>query len=103
MTLLAPDIVEAILHGRLLHKMTLAVSMRSFPLEWGSNYALYVSELEYRCADLAGAMLLASGPVPDIGYVERIVRDRPEPDSPLLAHHAHLAASFSSSQPISTN
>ena len=34
LTLLAPDIVEAILDGRQRAEMTLAVLMRPFPVEW---------------------------------------------------------------------
>lgn len=34
MTLLAPDIVEAILGGRQTDEMTLAVLMGRFPVEW---------------------------------------------------------------------
>jgi hypothetical protein len=34
LTLLAPDIVEAILGGRQPAELTLAVLMRPFPVEW---------------------------------------------------------------------
>jgi hypothetical protein len=34
LTLLAPDIVEAILHGRQPSEVTLAVLMRRFPVGW---------------------------------------------------------------------
>ena len=34
LTLLAPDIVEAILDGRQAPEMTLPVSMAAFPVEW---------------------------------------------------------------------
>ena len=37
MTLLAPNIVEAILDGRQPAEMTLAVLMRPFPLNWGQQ------------------------------------------------------------------
>src|ERR1700716_1712098 len=37
LTLLAPEIVESILDGRQPVEMTLAVSMRPFPVEWGAQ------------------------------------------------------------------
>ena len=37
LTLLAPDIVEAILDGRQPEEMTLVVLMRPFPVEWGEQ------------------------------------------------------------------
>ncbi len=37
LTLLAPDIVEAILDGRQPAEMTLAVLMKPFPVEWGEQ------------------------------------------------------------------
>jgi hypothetical protein len=37
LTLLAPDIVEAILDGRQPAAMTLAVLMRPFPVAWGEQ------------------------------------------------------------------
>ena len=45
MTLLAPDIVEAILDGHQPHELTLAVLMRPLPLGWG----------EQRCFELSSA------------------------------------------------
>lgn len=38
LTLLAPDIVEAILHGRQPQAMTLPVLMRPFPVEWAQQH-----------------------------------------------------------------
>jgi hypothetical protein len=37
MTLLAPDIVEAILDGRHPHELTLALLMKPLPLEWAEQ------------------------------------------------------------------
>jgi len=37
MTLLAPDIVEAILNGSQPHEVTLAVLMRPLPLRWAEQ------------------------------------------------------------------
>jgi hypothetical protein len=39
LTLLAPDIVEAILNGRQQAELTLAVLMRRFPVEWREQRA----------------------------------------------------------------
>jgi hypothetical protein len=39
LTLLAPDIVDAILHGRQPAHITLAVLMQSFPVEWWEQQA----------------------------------------------------------------
>ena len=39
LTLLAPDIVEAILDGRQPEGMTLPKLMKPFPVEWGSHRA----------------------------------------------------------------
>ena len=39
LTLLAPDIVEAILSGRQSANLTLALLMRSFPVEWQEQRA----------------------------------------------------------------
>ena len=41
LTLLAPDIVEAILDGRQSAEITLAVLMRPFAVEWGEQIAAY--------------------------------------------------------------
>ena len=38
LTLLAPEIVEAILHGREVPEMTLPVLMAAFPVEWAVQY-----------------------------------------------------------------
>ncbi len=37
LTLLAPDIVEAVLDGRQPDRMTLAELMKPFPVEWGEQ------------------------------------------------------------------
>jgi hypothetical protein len=37
LTLLAPDIVEAVLHGRHPEQMTVAVLMRRFPVLWSAQ------------------------------------------------------------------
>lgn len=41
LTLLAPDIVESILHGRQPSEMTLAEMMQRFPLAWGQQRELF--------------------------------------------------------------
>ena len=46
MTLLAPDIVEAILDGRQPHELTLAVLMRPLPLGWAEQRLPRVAEYE---------------------------------------------------------
>lgn len=43
LTLLAPDIVEAILDGRQPPTMTLAALMQPFPVAWGEQMAMSVS------------------------------------------------------------
>jgi hypothetical protein len=42
LTLLAPDVVEAILNGRQPAQVTLAVLMRPFPVGWGEQRAKMV-------------------------------------------------------------
>lgn len=37
LTLLAPDIVEAILHGKQGREVTLARVLEPFPIEWGKQ------------------------------------------------------------------
>ena len=44
LTLLAPDIVEAILDGRQQAEMTLAVLMRPFPVVWREQQAEILSQ-----------------------------------------------------------
>lgn len=44
LTLLAPDIVEAIMNGRQPAGMTLAVLMESFPLAWPDQYRAFVAK-----------------------------------------------------------
>jgi hypothetical protein len=51
MTLLAPDIVEAILDGRQPHELTLALLMRPFPLGWAEQRCLGLSSTSPSTSD----------------------------------------------------
>ena len=51
MTLLAPDIVEAILDGRQPHDLTLAVLMRSLPLRWAEQRCFEFSSTSASTSD----------------------------------------------------
>ena len=46
LTLLAPDIVEAILDGRQPPEMTLAALMQPFPVAWGEQLVQYASNMK---------------------------------------------------------
>ena len=51
MTLLAPDIVEAILDGSQPHELTLAVLMRSLPLGWAEQRCLEFPSISTSTSD----------------------------------------------------
>ena len=60
LTLLAPDIVEAVLNGRQSAEMTLAVLMRPFPVGWREQRAEMVGPSDWRDQRICGM----AGPLP---------------------------------------